>query len=208
MKPSGWCQQHNKMVAMRAAHALVWALALALLTRQATAVADMAASAPWPGLSRDQAYVLPARPSGEERSAPRSPAAQSALARSYAALAAAEAPSSRPKLKLPPRPRSWGGNLSALLAELQAGGQPQYHPVQGHGNGEAVRPEASPALSPASAPPPAPPTPRAKAGAASFVTTSGTNFVLNGKIKLFSGTNAHFLLNRFAMRACVILKCL
>ena len=66
--------------------------------------------------------------------------------------------------------------------------------------------EASPALSPGSALPPAPATSRAKAGAAGFVTTSGTNFMLDGKIKFFSGTNAHFLLNRFAMRACVILK--
>ena len=76
------------MVAMRAAYALLWALAL--------------------------------------------------LARSYAALAAAEAPSSGPKFRLPPRPRSWGGNFSAVLAELQAGGRPRHHPTQGRSNGEAV----------------------------------------------------------------------
>ena len=200
------CQQHNKMGAMPAAHALVRALALALLSGQAVAGAGTAASAPWPGLSRNQEYVLQARPGGDGWSAPPSPAAQSALARSGAALAAAEAPSSGPKFRLPPRPQNWGGNFSAMLAELQAGGQSRHHPMQGQGNGEAVGPEGSPALSPGSAQPPAPATSRAAAGAAGFVTTSGTNFMVDGEIKFFSGTNAPFLLNRYAMRACVTLK--
>ena len=206
MKPSGRCQQHNKMVSFRAAHALVWALALALLASQAMAVEDMAASAPWPGSSRNQEYVLPARPSREEKGAPRLPAAQSALAHSYAAVATAEAPNTTPKFRLPPRPRSWGGNFSVVLAELQAGGQPRHHPMQDYADGKAIGPEASPALSPGSAQPPASATVIATAGAAGFVTTSGTNFVVDGKIKFFSGTSAHNLLNRFAMRACIILK--
>ena len=183
------------MRAVGAEHALPWALALALLVVQAVAAADTAASAPWPGVSRNQKYVLPARPSGEDWGAPRSPAAQGALARSYAALAAAEAPSSSPKFRLPPRPPSWA-NFTEVLAELQAGGQAQ--PAPGRASAEVVRHQLSPALSPGFAQPPGPARSRAEVDAAGFVTTSGLNFVVDGKIKLFSGTNAYFLLNRCA----------
>ena len=195
------------MGAMRAAHALVWALALA---GQALAAADTAASAPWPGFGRNQKYVLPARPSGGEWAAPAmGPAAQTALARSYAALAAAEAPSTTPKFRLPPRPQNWGGNFSAVLAELQAGEQAQPLSAPSRATTEAVRPQMSPAPSPGSAQPPSPARPRAEADASGFVTTSGTNFVVKGKVKFFSGTNAYFLLNRCARlhhACCVILK--
>ena len=193
------------MGAMRAAHALVWALVLA---RQAVAAAETAASAPWPGFNRNQKYVLPARPNAEDWAAPSlGPAAQSALTRSYAALAAAEAPSSTPKFQLPPRPRNWGGNFSAVLAELQAIEQAPPRSAPSPATAEAARPQRSPALGPGTAPGPA--RPKAAAEASGFVTTSGTNFVVDGKIKFFSGTNAYFLLNRCARphHACrVILK--
>ena len=190
------------MGAIHAAHALAWAMALALLSGQAMAAADTAASAPWPGVSRNQKYMLPARPSGEDWGAPRSPVAQSALALSYTALAAAEAPSSSPKFRLPPRPPSWA-NFSEGLKELQAGGQAQ--PAPSHADAEAPGSELIPALSPGFAQPPGMARSRAEASAAGFVATSGPNFVVDGKIKIFSGTNAHFLLSRCSsVQSCTL----
>ncbi|KAK9839413.1 hypothetical protein WJX81_000612 [Elliptochloris bilobata] len=179
--------------------ALALALGLATLHTHATnayASADTAASiagAPWSGFHGGRSSVPP----GDESAADER--WQSALPLSAVAPRAARAPDSSPKFRLPPRPPSFDNYSSAEIATLVAGAQRQ--PARSTSGANAVA--TWPVPSPASASSPG--TARAKAATSlastqpagkGFVSTSGANFMVDGKIKFFAGTNAHFLLLR------------
>lgn len=176
--------------------------------------------APAPGFDRSQKFRLPQRPGGEwnlaAASAPQAQSQPAGNARIVAAPAAAEqvqAPGLSPKYQLPGRPRNgdFAATLSAMLADYQGHPMPMP-PAQAVPYAAIEQAAASPTGSPGFSRDPRlilPPRPteewrpvpisnltREEAVTTGFVTTSGTNFVLDGKIIQFAGNNGYFVILR------------
>ena len=202
-------------------------LALAIAGAAAQSPAELAAGqapAPAPGFDRGQKFLLPRRPEGWTLAANAVageglPGAQSAAAPAPVRAEQAPAPLAPfgPKYRLPGRPTDgdFAASLSTLgemLADYQLHSVPTSK-VETQPLSASVEEAASPSSSPGFSRdaryilPPRPTeewrpatdfTREEQVAPTGFVKTEGTNFVLDGKIVQFAGTNGYFVILRCA----------